>query len=386
MTQDIKKETSTIVADDVAVNTGSSTETIEQSKTKQVDFTRKLTKIILIISASYFVWYIVSDRLTPMTDQARVRALITPLVPQVAGKISHIHVGGDKKVKQGDVLFEIDERDYQFAVDQAEGNLELAGQNVGANTSAVVAAKANLAKAEADLVAKKANANRIIEVAAKGVVSQSEADRARGILASAEQNVVNAEANYEMAKSQLGKGGVENANIKNALSALANAQLDLSRTKIVAPTDGVISYAKVDVGYYAAVGSKIMTFISTDHVWIEASYRENNLGNIKKNDAVDIVLDSAPGQIFSGSIVSIGYGVSFDKSVQGELPTPQKPTGWMREAQRFTVIIKINEKVGINLLREGGQADVITYTGDNFVINGLGKVWIYLSSLLTYIY
>jgi multidrug resistance efflux pump len=385
MTQDIKNETSVKSSEPFAEN-GDGSETVEQPKTKKVDFTRKLTKIILIISALYFVWYIVSDRLTPMTDQARVRALITPLVPQVSGKISNIHVGGDKKVKQGDVLFEIDDRDYQFAVNQAEGNLELAGQNVGANTSAVVAAKANLVKAEADLVAKKANANRIIEVAAKGVVSQSEADRARGILASAEQNVVNAQANYEKAKSQLGKGGSENANIKNALSALANAQLDLSRTKIVAPTDGVISYAKVDVGYYAAVGSKIMTFISTEHVWIEASYRENNLGNIKKNDPVDIVLDSAPGQIFSGSIVSIGYGVSFDKSVQGELPTPQKPTGWMREAQRFTVIIKINEKVGINLLREGGQADVITYTGSNFIINGLGKVWVYLSSLLTYIY
>ena len=85
-------------------------------------------------------------------------------------------------------------------------------------------------------------------------------------------------------------------------------------------------------------------------------------------------------------VMSIGYGVSFDRSVAGELPTPEKNTGWMREAQRFTVIIKLNDKIAKQLLREGGQADVITYTGDNFIFNGLGKIWIWLTSKLTYIY
>lgn len=350
-------------------------------------FTKKLTKIILSIAVLYFIWYVVSDRLTPMTSEARVRAFVTPIVPQVSGTIAEIFVGGDKKVKEGDVLFTLDPRDYQFAVDQAEGNLELAGQDVGANVASVAAAKANVEKAKADLIAKEANTSRIIAVESKGVVSKSEGDRARGVLASAQQSLINAEANYEQAKQLLGKEGQNNPKIQNALSALSNAQLDLARTKVSAPSDGVISYAKVDVGYYAAVGSKIMTFISTEHVWIEASYRENNLGNMKKGDAVDIVLDSAPGQVFSGNIVSIGYGVSFDKSVPGELPTPQKSTGWMRDPQRFTVIIKLSDEVyGKNLLREGGQADVITYTSDNYIINSFGKLWIWLTSILTYVY
>jgi multidrug resistance efflux pump len=368
------------------------TEPTSQEPVKtRADFTQKLTKIILIISALYFVWYIVSDRLTPMTSQARVRAFVTPIVPEVAGKITKIHIGGDKVVKKGELLFEIDATDYQFSVDKAEGDLELAGQDVGANTAAVAAAKANVEKAKADLVAKEANANRIFAVEAKGVVSKSEGDRMRGILAGAQQNVLNAEASYEKAKQQLGQKGKDNAKIQNALTALSTAQLNLSRTKIKAPSDGVVSYAKINVGYYAGVGSKIMSFIDTEYVWVEASYRENNLGNIKKNDSVDIVLDSAPGQIFSGSIVSIGYGVSFDKSVQGELPTPQTSTGWMREPQRFTVIIRFDKDVltnlvGKSLLREGGQADVITYTSNNFIINGLGKIWVWLTSLVSYIY
>ncbi|WP_114326941.1 HlyD family secretion protein [Candidatus Colwellia aromaticivorans] len=352
----------------------------------KADFTQKLTKIIIALSLLYFLWYVIGDRITPTTDQARVRSFIIPIVPQVAGKISTIYIGGDKIVKKGELLFEIEKSDYQLAVEKAQIELELAGQNVGADTASVAAAKANVEKAKADLVAKEANANRIFQVEAQGVISKAQGDEARGVLAGAQQNVINAQASYEKAQQLLGKQGSENTKIQSALTALSQAKLNLNRTKITAPSDGVISYAKVNVGHYAAVGSKIMTFIDTDYFWIEASYRENNLGNIKKGDSVDIVLDSAPGEMFSGIIVSIGYGVSFDKSVQGELPTPGKTTGWMREAQRFTVIIKFNDDVAKQLLREGGQADVITYTGNNFLLNGLGKISIWLTSKLAYLY
>jgi multidrug resistance efflux pump len=353
---------------------------------KKADFTQKLTKIILAVSLLYFFWYVVGDRITPATDQARVRSFVIPIVPQVAGKISTIYIGGDKTVKEGELLFEIEKSDYQLAVEKAEIELDLAGQNVGADTASVAAAKANVEKAKADLVAKEANANRIFKVEAQGVISKAQGDEARGILAGAQQNVINAQASYEKAQQLLGKQGSENTKIQSALTALSQAKLNLNRTKISAPSDGVISYSKINVGHYAAVGSKIMTFIDTDYFWIEASYRENNLGNIKKDDTVDIVLDSAPGELFSGTIVSIGYGVSFDRSVQGELPTPAKTTGWMREAQRFTVIIKFNDAVAKELLREGGQADVITYTGNNFLLNGLGKISIWLTSKFAYLY
>lgn len=355
-------------------------------KHNKADFTQKLTKIILALSLLYFLWYVVGDRITPTTDQARVRSFVIPIVPQVAGKISTIYIGGDKTVTEGELLFEIEESDYQLAVENAQIELDLAGQNVGADTASVAAAKANVEKAKADLVAKEANANRIFKVEAQGVISKAQGDEARGILAGAQQNVINAQASYVKAQQLLGKQGSENTKIQSALTALSQAKLNLSRTKITAPSDGVISYSKINVGHYAAVGSKIMTFIDTDYFWIEASYRENNLGNIKKGDSVDIVLDSAPGDIFSGTIVSIGYGVSFDKSVQGELPTPAKTTGWMREAQRFTVIIKFNDGVAKELLREGGQADVITYTDNNVILNGLGKISIWLTSKLAYLY
>jgi multidrug resistance efflux pump len=143
---------------------------LEETKSnKKQDFTQKLTKIILILSMLYFVWYLVSDRITPMTDLARVRAFVTPIMPQVAGKITKIHVGGDRKVKKGELLFEIDPREYEYAVEKAQSDLELAGQNVGADIESVAAAKANYEKAKSDLIAKEANTSRILAVEAKGV-------------------------------------------------------------------------------------------------------------------------------------------------------------------------------------------------------------------------
>jgi len=357
-----------------------------EASAKSPDLALKITKILLALSALYFIWYLVGDRLTPMTDQARVRGFVIPIVPQVSGQVTQIHVGGDKQVKKGDILFEINPRDYELALEKAQLDLKLAGQEVGANTASVAAAKATLEKAKANLTTKQLNANRIFAVEAKGVVSQADADRTRGALAQAEQDVINAEAAYEQAKQTLGEVGNDNPKIQKALVALAQAQLDLERTRVTAPSDGVVSYAKVNIGYYAAKGQKIMTFISTEYVWIEAHYKENNLGNLVKGTPLDIVLDASPGNVFQGEVISLGFGVKFDQNVPGDLSTPQQPQGWMRDPQRFTVIIKFNERPDKHLLREGGQADVIAYTGDNFILNLLGKISIWFTSYMSYIY
>ncbi|TLU66752.1 HlyD family secretion protein [Thalassotalea litorea] len=350
------------------------------------DLANRLTRIILIIAALYFVWYIASDRLTPITDQARVRGFVIPIVPEVSGKISRIHVGGDKHVKKGDVLFEIDPRDYELAVEKAEAALEQAGQDVGASTANVASAKAILEKAKANLNTINENADRIFALEQQGIISTAQADETRGTVTQAELEIANAQAAYEQAKQQLGASGKDNPAIQTAITQLSDARLQLSKTKVMAPSDGVVSYAKVNVGYFAAAGAKIMTFISTDVAWIEASYRENNLGNIKEGDEVDIVLDSAPGKIFKGQIKSVGYGVSFDKTQPGELSTPEKPKGWMRDPQRFIVVIVFKDEDVRGFLREGGQADVITYTGSNIVLNSIGKLYMRLTTFMSYVY
>ncbi|KGK01138.1 HlyD family secretion protein [Thalassotalea sp. ND16A] len=366
--------------------TRADTTNTEVENDNKPDFAQRLSKIILILAALYFLWYVIGDRLTPISDQGRVRAFVIPIVPQVSGQISKIYIGGDKRVKEGDILFEIDGRDYNLKVEDAQAKLEMAGQDVGASTAAVAAAKARLDKAEADLVTKEMNASRIFAMEKEGIISGSDADRTRGVITQAELEIINAKAAYEEAQQKLGKAGQGNPKIQAALVELSKAKLDLERTKVRAPSDGVISYAKVNVGYYAAKGQQIMSFISTQYVWVEAAFKENSLGNLKKDDSVDIILDSAPGEVFSGSVISIGFGVSFDKSKPGELPTPENPTGWMKDPQRFTVILKFDNYDHKKLLREGGQADVIAYTGSHFIFNSLGKLWVWVNTYLSYVF
>jgi len=113
--------------------------------------------------------------------------------------------------------------------------------------------------------------------------------------------------------------------------------------------------------------------------------RENSIGNVKPGDEVDILLDVAPGRIFKGEVASIGYGVG-ETDEEGELYEIQSTSGWLRDSQRFPVIIHFSDDTAKGYRRYGGQADVVIYTGDHWVLNSLGWMLIRLNSYLSYIY
>jgi multidrug resistance efflux pump len=191
----------------------------------------------------------------------------------------------------------------------------------------------------------------------------------------------------EKAKQALGKKGNKNPRIRSALAALKKAQLDLSRTTIVAPSQGGITNLQIDAGHYASAGTPLMTFIEVDNIWIQANLRENNIANIEPGDSVDIVLDVAPGRVFSGTVSSIGFAV--DSSITGsvgDLAKVEGKSGWLREAQRFPVIITFDDNSARGFRRFGGQADVLVYTSNNWIINPLGWLWIRLLSWFSYVY
>jgi multidrug resistance efflux pump len=130
-----------------------------------------------------------------------------------------------------------------------------------------------------------------------------------------------------------------------------------------------------------------MTFIEFDNVWIQANMRENNIANIEPGDSVDIALDVAPGKVFKGKVSSVGFAVGSDHADQvGGLVTIESKSGWLRDAQRFPVIIVFDDERANGLRRLGGQADVLVYTGNNWIINPLGWLYIRLLSLFSYVY
>ena len=359
----------------------------EDEPANKHDPVHRFTKIVLGVVAFLFIWYISADRLAPWTDQARVQAYVVPIVPQVSGRITKVNVVRDQGVQAGDILLEIDPTDYELAVQRAESELAIAGQDIGAGTAAVITAQAKLVESQANLSHFIVQSKRIFEVEKKGVVSKSDGDKARAAVAQARAQVDSAQSELEKAKQALGKKGKDNPKIRSAISKLKQAQLDLSRTTLHAPSRGGITNLQIDEGHYANAGAPVMTFVSVDDVWIQANLRENSIANVKVGNKVDIALDVAPGRIFKGTVTSLGFAVDqASGGAVGDLETIKGDSGWLRDAQRFPVTIIFDGDSGRGFRRMGGQADVQIYTGNNWIINTLGWIWIRVLSWVSYVY
>jgi len=364
-------------------------EEAEQTVAKTpTDPVRKWTLIVLGACAVLMFWYLVSDRVTPYTNQARVHALVVPVAAEVSGTVTEVAVANNEFVSAGQELLRIDQDRYRLAVETAEANLQSARQTTGASTANVDAARASVAAARAGMVRADQDAVRLRRIKEEdpGAISDRRLEQAESALSVAQSQLAASQANLEKAIQDLGAAGDENSRILQAQAALEQAQLDLARTTVRAPDDGLLTDVRVDRGNFAGAGAPLMTFIGIRNIWIQADFTENNLGHINPGDPVEIVFDSLPGEVISGRVRGTGFGVSVDSTPLGSLPTVENNRQWLRDAQRFPVLVEFPlQNSGDSLsIRVGSQASVIVYTGDNWLFNFVGKIYIRISSLLTY--
>jgi len=357
-----------------------------KNKTK-TDPVKLFTFIILGICIIVFIWHVWSDRQTPYTDQAKIKGLAIPIAPRVAGYITKINVRLHSLVKRGDTLFQIDKRPFEMAVKSAEAKLDNTAQQVGARTATVKSALGRLGMAKAQLDRAQRNYNRVQTVLKEnpGALSLADRDQAETALSQAIEQVASSEADLEKAQQQLGVSGVENPQFRAAVVALQQAQLNFAFTTIYAPADGAIESFNLELGYYSQAGQSMAMFVSTSDLWIEADMKENNISNMKIGDKVEFLLDIAPGEIYSGTVRSIGYGVNSGYANRTELPNMNSSSGWLRDPQRFPVIIAFDNKKLQSYSRLGGQVDVVVYTGESRLLNAIAKGRIRLNGWLSYI-
>lgn len=340
---------------------------------------------ILGLCVVIFAYSLVADRLTPYTPQGFVQAFVVGVAPEVAGRVTAVNVVDNQAVVAGDVLFEIDPEPYEIAVEKAAADVAAAGQDIGVDTAGVSAAQAKVAQAQANLTNVEEQSGRTFELVKKGVFAAARGDQATAQLATAQAQLRQAEAELAQAREALGPKGADNPQLRAATATLAKAQRDLIQTRVLAPTDGLVTNLQLTLGQYAPVGQPVLTFIDRRSHWIIASFRENSLEHVAAGAPVEIVFDALPGQIFTGKVESIGWGVeNFNEGQFGGLPTIKNQTGWIRDPQRFPVRITLDSEEYLVGLRHGSQANVVIYTGDNPMANGLGKAFIWLVSVLTY--
>jgi len=360
----------------------------ETAANAPMDPVRKWTLIVLGICVILMFWYLISDRVTPYTNQARVHALVVPIAPQVSGNVTDVAVSNNEYVAADQELFRVDRDQYQLAVETAEANLQSARQATGASTANVEAARASVAASQAGLVRAEQDAVRLRRIKEEdpGAISVRRLEQAEAQLSVAKSQLTASQANLERAIQDLGAAGDENYRILQALAALDQAQLDLSRTSVRAPDNGLLTDVRVDRGNFAAAGAPLMTFIAIHNIWVQADFTENNLGHIDPGDRVEILFDSMPGRVFSGRVRNTGFGVAVSSTALGSLPTIENDRQWLRDAQRFPVQVEfqLEDRTERLDIRVGSQASVIVYTGDNWLFNFVGKIYIRIASLLTY--
>ncbi len=361
----------------------------QQSASRQVN--RGALIVVLIIVAS-FVWYLFADRFTPYTRQARLQGFVVGVAPEVAGVVSEVRVRNDQEVAAGEVLFRIDPTSYEIALKRARSDYENAQRQVGAGGAAVEAARAQRRAAIANREKARKDAERLERLYQEdpGAISVRRLEIAQASYAAAIAQVDAAEADIQRAIESMGGDEGDNTILKTALTALEKAQHDLDRTVVRSPSRGVVTDLRADVGRFAGTGSPVVTLIAMHEVWINAEFSENNLGHLEAGSPVELIFDAVPGAVFTGEVRSIGLGIAAGQPPSpGTLPTIQNNRDWLRQAQRFPVVIDFDVTQDTRLrgqLRVGGQASVIAYTGEHPLLDTLGRWYIRLLSWLSYIY
>ncbi len=349
--------------------------------------------LVLLLIVLSLGWYLLADRFTPYTSQARVQGYVIGVAPKVAGLVTQVWVKNNQEIAAGQPLFEIDPSQYRIALNKAQSDLESARRQVEAGTAGVESARASLDAALANQLKAQQDVTRLERLHRDdpGTISVRRLEVSRASLRQAQAQVAAAEAEIQRAIEQ--KGGDDdqnNAILKAAQSAVAKAELDLANTVVKAASRGIITDLRADVGQYAGTGSPVMTLVAIHDVWINAEFTENNLGHLQPGSPAEIVFDVLPGQVFEGEVRSVGLGVSVTQPPPpGTLPTIQNSRDWLRQAQRFPVIIGFDVEQSDALrghLRVGGQASVIAYSEGHGVLKLLGQAYIRLMSWLSYAY
>jgi multidrug resistance efflux pump len=353
--------------------------------------TRIGTIVVAVLILFSLLLYFVGDRLTPYTTQARIQAFVVPVAAEVAGKFSKVHIRNNDEVQPGQPLFDIDPKPYEIALQRARADYASVRSSVKASVAGVDAARAALAAAEAHRAMAESDATRQEHLYKEdsGAISVRRLENAQSTREEARSKASRAEADLRKAQEAAGDPGDANTQVQSARAAVEKAELDLARTRVLAPARGVVTDLRTDVGHYAQPGAPVMTLIAVHDLWISADLTENNLGNIDPGDAVAIVLDILPGEVLKGRVRSIGGGVSGSSPPPpGTLPQVQNSRDWLRPAQRIPVAIEFDpaELPRLRAARIGGQAEVLVYAGDNPIMNALGALYIRVMSWLSYLY
>lgn len=303
----------------------------------------------------------------PQTENAYIRGKVTTVAPQLSGYVATVEVQDFQRVRRGEVIARIDDRQYrqklaqaQAALAGAEAALKIQEQSVHSAQAGLQSTQAALSAAQAARDTATSTWDRASRLQSRGVTAQSSADQTELALRQAQAGVTQAESAIAVARETVNGAEVglaaKRAQIDSARAAVELAQIDLDNTVIRAPSDGKLGQLGVRQGQYVTAGTALVSHVGPE-VWVIANFRETQLHGIRIGDRATFTVDAMQHRSFSGRIQAFSPATASEFSL---LPGSNATGNFTKVAQRLPVRIAIDPGQEMSEYLEPGLSVVVT--------------------------
>lgn len=331
-------------ADDSAANNGDSAAPKKSNRRRNI----MIGAAALAVAVAIGTYYLKFVAPFESTDDAFIESHVTPIAPQVSGRVQKLLVKDNQFVNAGDVLVQIDPRDYEARLDQEHANLSSAESRLGQANAQLTVDQARVEQEKANVITAEAEAKRAdvdfkrYEAIGTSGVSASQIDLADTQARSADAQVTVARNKQLAAESQvtLDQANIETAAaaVKSSQATVRQAELDLSYTQVKAHESGYVTHRTVEADSYVQPGEALLAIVPKN-VWVVANFKETQLNHMRAGQPVTLRVDAYPGIKFTGHVDSIQAGAGARFSL---LPPENASGNYVKVVQRVPVKIALD--------------------------------------------
>lgn len=325
----------------------------------------------------------------PFSTNARIYFAVTPILPGVKGRVIEVPVQSNTALREGDVLFRIDPKPYEYAAQQKRAGLAEAEQNVAQLKASFDQASAGTERARAQLLLAQQNHERQAELFRKNVTSQAALEKETRNLEAGQQTLAEAVAIEERARlAHVAMIGGVNTLVARVRAELEDAEYDLANTVVRAPAEGFVTQVALRPGMYVVPAPlrPVMTFVHTGdrNRSFAAAFQQNALQRVKAGDEAEIAFDAVPGRVFKGKVQKV-----LDAIAGGQL----QAAGTLLDlgtrtssGDRAIAVIDITDDLSAYQIPLGSAAEVALYTDHFHHVSVMRRILLRMRSWQNYIY